>query len=126
MKRIIVIGAGLGGLATACRLAREGHSVTVIEKNATVGGKINIVESDGYRFDTGASLVTLPDIITELFRDCGARLDEHLGLKPLDVICRYRWSDGTTVDTFADIDRTAEELSRIDPDIWKMRGPSSI
>lgn len=116
MKRIIVIGAGLGGLATACRLAREGHSVTVIEKNATVGGKINIVESDGYRFDTGASLVTLPDIITELFRDCGARLDEHLGLKPLDVICRYRWSDGTTVDTFADIDRTAEELSRIDPE----------
>lgn len=114
MKRIIVIGAGLGGLATACRLAKAGHSVTVIEKNATVGGKVNIIESDGYTFDTGASLVTLPEILEDLFEGCGARIGEHLTLQRLDVICRYRWSDGTTVDTFSDIDRTAEEFSKID------------
>ena len=116
MKRIIVIGAGLGGLATAIRLANAGYSVTVIEKNRTVGGKVNIIESDGYTFDTGASLVTLPEIIADLFESCGERIDDHLSLRRLDVICRYRWSDGTTVDTFSDITRTAEEFSRIDPE----------
>jgi phytoene desaturase len=116
MKEIVVIGAGLGGLATACRLAKAGHSVTVIEKNETVGGKVNIVETGGYKFDTGASLVTLPETIKELFGHCGANLDDYLELQRLDVICRYNWPDGTSIDTFSDVQRTSDEISKLNPE----------
>jgi len=116
MKEIIVIGAGIGGLATACRLAKEGHSVTVIEKNETVGGKVNTIETGGYKFDTGASLVTLPKIISDLFEFCGAKVEDYIELQRLDVICRYRWSDGTVIDTFSDVEKTSSEISKINPD----------
>ena len=92
--RVSVIGAGIGGLATACMLASKGVHVTVFEKNSTVGGKLNVYEEKGFRFDTGPSLLTMPHILERLFNECGEKLSDHLKLMPLDPICRYNYSDG--------------------------------
>ena len=64
---ITIIGAGIGGLSTACLLAKQGHQVSVFEKNTGVGGKMNIVEAEGFRFDTGPSLLTMPHILEQFF-----------------------------------------------------------
>lgn len=116
MKKVIIIGAGLGGLSAACRLAKSGFSVTVLEKNESVGGKVNLIESDGYKFDTGASLVTLPKIFEELFEFCGKRLEDYLTFEKLEPVCRYFWSDGTVFDASQDLEKTEEQISNFAPE----------
>ncbi len=108
MTRVAVIGAGVAGLACAARLAARGHDVQVFEQAAVVGGKLGIHEQDGYRFDTGPSLLTWPQLITEVLEatapstsDVGA----PLALEPVDPIARYHWPDGTTLDAHADRER---------------------
>lgn len=113
---ISIIGAGIGGLSTACLLASEGHSVTVFEKNQTVGGKLNTVKADGFTFDTGPSLLTMPYILERLFDQCGAKLSDHLSLLPLSPICRYHYQDGNTFDCFDDRLKTQEEIDKIAPE----------
>ncbi|MDD7941859.1 phytoene desaturase family protein [Actinomycetospora lutea] len=98
MSTAVVVGAGLGGLAVAARLAAEGHAVTVLEQAERVGGKLGTVEVGGYRFDTGPSLVTMPPVLERLFADTGAPLRDVLDLEPLDVAARYRFGDGTVLD----------------------------
>jgi phytoene desaturase len=114
-KSAIVIGAGLGGLSVACRLAKSGLSVTVLEKNETVGGKVNLVESTGYKFDTGASLVTMKHIFDELFEFCGKKIEDYLEIVPLETICRYQWSDGATFDASQNLQKTEAEIAKIEP-----------
>ena len=116
MKEVLVIGAGLGGLAVACRLAKAGHSVTVLEKNETVGGKVNLVESGGYSFDTGASLLTMRNVLENLFEDCGRRLEDYLELVQLDPVCRYSWADGTVFDASRDLEECERSVANIAPD----------
>lgn len=96
--RIAVVGAGLGGLACAARLARAGASVDLFEKNATPGGKMQILSLDGFTWDMGPSLLTMPEVLRELWTDLGACLEDDLDLIPLPVTCRYRWTDGTQID----------------------------
>jgi phytoene desaturase len=115
VKKIIIIGAGLGGLAAACRLARAGFSVTVLEKNETVGGKVNFVESGGYKFDTGASLLTMRHVLEELFESCGKRLEDYLEIVPLEPICRYFWTDGARFDASTNIEKTEREIAKLEP-----------
>lgn len=122
MKKIIVIGAGLGGLSAACRLARDGHEVTVVEKNGGPGGKVGFTGSGGYSFDTGASLVTMRHVFEELFEYCGEDLAEHIDLRPLDPICRYFWKDGTRLDTSTDTRRTETAIAAFAPDDAKALG----
>ena len=98
MSRVAVIGGGVGGLATAMRLQAAGHDVTVLEQFDTVGGKLGVIEHDGFVFDTGPSLVTMPHVLTELFDETGALLDEFLELERLPVAARYRFPDGTVLD----------------------------
>lgn len=116
MKEVIIIGAGLGGLSAACRLAKSGFSVTVLEKNATVGGKVNTVESGGYRFDTGASLLTMRHVLEELFEFCGRRIEDYLEIVACEPICRYFWSDNSRFDASATIEKTEREIERIAPE----------
>lgn len=116
MKKIIIIGAGLGGLSAACRLAKAGFSVTVLEKNDSVGGKVNSVEANGYKFDTGASLITLPQIFRELFEFCGRRLEDYLTFEKLEPICRYFWSDGTVFDASEILEKTEDQIAKIAPE----------
>ncbi len=96
--RIVIVGAGLGGLGAAVRLAKAGHRVTLLEKNRLPGGKMNLVEADGFRFDTGPSLVTMPGVLADTFKAAGRRIEDYLTLEPLDPICRYHWPDGSRLD----------------------------
>ncbi|MFC4019499.1 phytoene desaturase family protein [Micromonospora sp. GCM10011542] len=106
MARIVVVGAGVGGLATAARLAATGHEVTVFEAADTVGGKLgryaHETPAGSFHFDTGPSLLTLPAVFHDLFEATGAKLDEYLDLAPLDPIVRHVFPDGTALDSCAD------------------------
>ncbi len=115
MKKIIIIGAGLGGLSAAIRLAKSGFDVTVLEKNETVGGKVNFVEAGGYKFDTGASLLTMRHVFEDLFTFAEKRLENYLDLTALDPICRYFWTDGTTFDASQDLQKTENEIEKFAP-----------
>lgn len=115
MKKVIVIGAGLGGLSAAIRLAALGFSVTILEKNENVGGKVNFVESGDYRFDTGASLLTMRHVLIELFEAADRRLEDYLELVLLEPICRYFWSDGTVFNASRNLPKTLKEIEKIEP-----------
>ncbi|MDZ7680422.1 MAG: phytoene desaturase family protein [Fodinibius sp.] len=95
---VSVIGAGLGGLSTACLLTHRGYNVTVFEKNNQAGGKINEVRAQGFRFDTGPSLLTMPFILHKLFEQCGRDISDYLDITPIDPICRYFYPNGTQFD----------------------------
>lgn len=96
VARVVVVGAGLGGLAAAARLAAAGHAVTVLEQAPQVGGKLGWYARDGHGFDTGPSLVTLPQVLEDLFAATGAPLSQVLPLQRLDPAVAYRFADGTT------------------------------
>lgn len=98
MARVVVVGAGMGGLAAAARLAAQRHEVTVLERADVVGGKLGWYERDGFAFDTGPSLLTLPAAYRDLFRKTGRPLEDVLELVPVDPAFRYRFADGTWVD----------------------------
>lgn len=97
-RRILVIGAGLGGLAAAIRLARQGHAVEVWEKNDGPGGKLKELRLSDFRWDTGPSLLTMPRVLRDLFAAADERMEDHLELARLDSACRYFWTDGTVID----------------------------
>ncbi|HET7900170.1 MAG TPA: phytoene desaturase family protein [Candidatus Nanopelagicales bacterium] len=98
MARVVVVGAGMGGMACAARLAVKRHDVTVIEQSSTYGGKLGTFERDGFVFDTGPSLVTLPAVYRDLFLKTGGELEESIDLIDLEPAFGYRFPDGTTVD----------------------------
>jgi phytoene desaturase len=102
MARIVVIGAGVGGLAAATRLQSLGHRVTLCEQSSAVGGKLGTYSRDGFRFDTGPSLLTMPDVFTDLFDATGDPLERTLDLQQVDPHCHYRFDDGTRLDVPAD------------------------
>jgi len=96
--KVLVVGAGLGGLAAAIRLARTGHAVEVWEKNTEPGGKVKELRVDDFSWGMGPSLLTMPHVVRELFSDAGERMEDHLDLVRLDSACRYFWTDGTVID----------------------------
>jgi diapolycopene oxygenase len=114
-EQIIVVGAGLGGLAAAIRLAAQGRPVTVLEKNERAGGKLNLVREAGYTFDTGPSLLTMPWVIDELFAAAGRRLADYLTLEQIEPTCRYRWPDGARFDAWQRLPQLVQEVARISP-----------
>ncbi|NMO90201.1 NAD(P)/FAD-dependent oxidoreductase [Actinomycetospora sp. TBRC 11914] len=93
MSRVVVIGAGLGGLAAAARLAAAGHDVEVHEAAEQAGGKLGVLERDGFTFDTGPSLLTMPGLLDELFAATGG--PAGLPVAPVDPVCAYHFADGT-------------------------------
>ena len=106
MARVVVIGAGVGGLAAAVRLAVAGHRVEVFEQAPSVGGKLGRYErstdAGTFRFDTGPSLLTLPHVFADLFASAGASLAEELDLVALDPLVRHVFPDGARLDSSAD------------------------
>jgi phytoene desaturase len=109
-QKVVVIGAGIGGIATAIRLAVKGHDVGVFEKNDHPGGKISEFWREGFRFDTGPSLFTQPHLIKELFEIAGEKLSGQFGYKSLDTVCRYFYEDGMVINAFSDAVAFAGEL----------------
>jgi phytoene desaturase len=114
VSRIVVVGAGVGGLAAAARLAAGGHAVTVCEQAPVVGGKLGLVERSTeagvFRFDTGPSLLTMPQVFAELFAATGDPLQTSLALEPLDPLIRHRFADGTRLDTAPELDVTTARM----------------
>jgi phytoene desaturase len=98
VARVVVVGAGMGGLAVAARLRAGRHEVTVLEQADVVGGKLGWFERDGFGFDTGPSLLTLPAVYRDLFLKTGDRLEDVVDLVPVDPAFRYRFADGTWLD----------------------------
>ena len=98
MARVVVVGGGMAGLATAVRLRASKHDVVVLERSGTVGGKAARTELDGFAWDLGPTLVTLPAVYRDLFATTGPALEECLELVPVDPVCRYTFADGTRLD----------------------------
>ena len=109
-RNVAIVGAGIGGLAAAALLAKAGHRVTVFEQAAQAGGKAASVELGGYRFDTGPSLFTLPDVFRAFFERLGRDLRDYLEPVPLAPLCAYEFADGTRLNSFSDRARFAAEL----------------
>ena len=82
-KKVIIVGAGLGGLSAAISLAQEGYPVTIHEKNAQIGGKLNLLKDHGYTFDLGPSILTLPHIFGRLFERSGRKMADYIPIRPL-------------------------------------------
>ncbi|MDQ4075039.1 MAG: phytoene desaturase family protein [Chloroflexota bacterium] len=112
---MIIIGAGMGGLSAALRLAHAGHQVTIVEKNARVGGKVNVLEREGFRFDTGPTILTMPQEIEQLFRGVGRDPAEYVELHQFTPIYRAHFRDGTIFELHTDERDTLEEIARISP-----------
>ena len=98
MARIVVVGAGMAGMAAAARLRVKGHEVLVLEQSSTFGGKLGAVEQDGFTFDTGPSLLTLPAVYRDLFNKTGRPLEEEIELVELEPAFGYRFPDGTSME----------------------------
>ena len=111
MKRIAVIGGGLGGLASACTLAARGHSVVLFEKNEWLGGKAAVLRQDGFRFDMGPTILTLPSVLKRIFAEAGRDVNDALDLVRLDPQWRSFFEDGTTLDLVADVQRMRDTLT---------------
>ena len=109
--RIVVVGAGVGGLACAAELAVSGHDVTVVERAGDIGGKLREVEVDGRRLDAGPTVFTMRWVFEELFAGLGSRLDDHLTLRPAQVLARHAWSGDERLDLFADIERSVAAIA---------------
>ena len=97
MSRVIVIGGGVGGMATAARLSVKGHAVTLLEQSDHLGGKLGRYEREGFVFDTGPSLFTLPAVYRDLFLKTGGALEEAVDLQEIDPAFGYHFADGTSV-----------------------------
>lgn len=110
-SKVAVIGAGLGGLSAAARLAHAGHEVEVFEQAEGPGGKAGTMELDGFRFDTGPSLVTMPFVFDDLFADLDRDLSDYLRFSRLDPICNYFWTDGTRLSSHHELDRFGQEVA---------------
>jgi phytoene desaturase len=111
----VVIGAGLGGIATAARLARYGFAVTVLEKNAAPGGRCGQLVRDGHRFDTGATLFLMPEIFAETYAALGARMDARLDLHRIDPTYTIRFDDGEALTLTADLNALRPQLEALEP-----------
>lgn len=107
---VLVIGAGIGGLAAAMRLAASGFAVTVLEAAATPGGKMRQLPAGDASVDAGPTVFTLKSVFETLFAECGLDLADHVCLAPLDVLARHGWCDGSRLDLHADLRRSAEAI----------------
>lgn len=110
-KKAIVIGSGVGGIAIAIRLAARGMDVQVFEKEDHPGGKVSWIIKDGFRWGLGASLLTLPHLIDELFYLCKKKPDDYYKYLRLDIINKYFFSDGTIINAYADKKKFAQEIT---------------
>lgn len=113
-NKIVIIGAGIGGLSAAIHLAAAGKEVIVLEQNAQPGGKMGEITAAGFRWDTGPSVITMRDVFEDLFSRANRRLDEYLTLLPLSPLTRYFYPDDSVLDVDADPIVTAQRLAHYD------------
>lgn len=110
VHRVVVVGAGIGGLVAALDLARQGCDVTLLERAAAPGGKMRQVELDGHHLDAGPTVFTMRWVFEAIFADAGTALDRHLTLRPASVLARHAWNADARLDLFADPERSAAAI----------------
>lgn len=98
MARVVVVGGGFGGLASAARLAKLGHDVTLVEASSRLGGAVGYVEEDGFRWDSGPTTTLLPAVIRDFFRKSGRPAEKEIDLVPVEPVARHRFEDDTVLD----------------------------
>jgi phytoene desaturase len=112
---VAIIGAGVGGLAAAVRLAHAGFAVEVFEQGSAPGGRCGRLEAGGFTFDTGPTLLLMPEVVAETFAAAGRRLDDYLSLVRCDPNYRIHFRDGSALTVSSDLERMARELERLEP-----------
>jgi len=110
---VVIVGAGLGGLSAALRLAGAGRKVTVIEREAVPGGRNGLLQDSGYSFDTGPTVLTMPDLIADALDCVGESMDDWLELLPIEPLYRSFYADGSQLDVHADPARMAQEIESV-------------
>lgn len=118
-KSTLIIGAGIAGIAAAIRLAVKGYKVNVYEANSQAGGKLTELKKDGYRFDMGPSLFTMPQYVDELFILAGKNPSDYFKYQRLDVVCNYFYGDGVRIKAFADKEKLAREMMMRTGESWE-------
>ncbi|MDP1666281.1 MAG: phytoene desaturase family protein [Methylobacter sp.] len=112
---VVVIGAGLGGLSAAISLATEGFSVDLLEKNDKVGGKLNVLKKEGFTFDLGPSILTMPHIFRQLFERAGKNMDDYVTIESVEPHWRNFFEDASTLDLSSDPARMKQQLDKLGP-----------
>ncbi len=116
-EHVVIVGAGLGGLSAAMRLAGSGRRVTLLERESVPGGRagrLNVEADSGmYQFDTGPTVLTMPDLIRDAFDSVDEDMDEWLTLDPVDPLYRAFYPDGSVLNVHADVDAMADEINRV-------------
>ena len=115
-KKVIIIGAGLGGLSAAISLRQEGYDVVVHEKNAQIGGKLNVLKEQGYSFDLGPSILTLPHLFERLFERSGRKMSDYIAIRALRPHWRNFFEDGQIVDLHPEPEKMAAEAAKVGED----------
>ena len=115
-KTVAVVGAGLGGVSAAISLVQEGYAVTLFDKNPQIGGKLNELEAEGYTFDLGPSILTLPHLFQRLFERSGKRMEDYVPIRTLRPHWRNFFEDGTVVDLYPEEDLMEAELRKVGED----------
>jgi phytoene desaturase len=115
MKHVVIIGAGMGGLATALRLRYHGFEVTVLEKQSRPGGRSNVIQEDGYRVDTGPTILVMKDTFEEMYRSIGQDIDARQEFIQLDPNYRVYFHDDTYIDLYSNMARLAHEVEKVEP-----------
>ena len=110
---VVVVGAGLGGLSAALRLTGAGRRVTVLEREEVPGGRAGLLSAQGYSFDTGPSVLTMPGLIEDALASVGERMSDWLDLQPVRPLYRARYADGSALDVHADTDAMASEIETL-------------
>ena len=112
-NKVVIVGAGLGGLSAALRLAGAGREVTIIEREAVPGGRNGLLVDQGYRFDTGPTVLTMPSLIDDALSAVGEKLSDWLELIPLRPLYRAFYHDGSQLDVFPDTQEMEAEIARV-------------
>ncbi len=118
-KKVIIIGAGIGGITTAILLAQKGFEVSVYEKNPWPGGRCGRIVRDGHRFDLGATIFLMPEIYRQVFGKMGLKLEECFDFKPVDSLYNIYFDDGSTLDFTSDPQKMEQQLEALEPGSYK-------
>lgn len=112
-EKVVVVGAGLAGLSATLRLLGQGRDVTLLERESVPGGRNGLLKKDGYSFDTGPTVLTMPSLIEDAMNCVGEKMSDWLTLLPLSPLYRAFYNDGSTLDVYPDTKQMEEEIAKV-------------